>query len=579
MKNFSDSSPRILLPTLIAVGGSLIAAPASAMGLSEIKVHSTLGQPLRASIAYALGPNEAINSSCVTVQSGLSSSGLPAVNRASIVVIDGIIAIRGHAAVREPMMAININIRCPYSARLNREYTLFIDPAETMPLPVAVTATAPVNRIVVSRPVGNPATTITRRRPVNRDPIDVARYRVQPGDTLSVIAQRIENRPLGLWPTSNAIFEANPGAFIDSNPNRLRAGSWLNLSNIYLPEPQPVTEVAAAIPEPEIPTAYAPPDFQPLREPEAIVIPDTVLEGPIVPVATVRPTATIRPAAAPEQSPTNWLIWLVSGGIAIIAGLLFFGRFRDRFSSTPIGAVAAIPRHQPRNDVQPSEVIGDVALDDDAPTAENLILDVDLQIGVGLQDSGSANVIHDFGFAETTSLDFSLPEETLEEIPSGTLSSETDIIPPLNLDEESILLSEELPEEDDDYDMSVMIDATKMPRPEDVTERDLEAVQVEVDDGTLISSDYTISQEVNYEIIEQDYEDEMTATQALNKEIAKAASELADRMDEDNDTTDLPLASVTELDITAQLPEQDDEAIGDLDDTGINPAINVAADS
>jgi len=129
----SETGSGILLPALIAVGGSLIAAPASAMELADIKVHSTLGQPLRASIAYALGPNEAINNTCVTLQSGAPSSGLPAVSDASIIVADGVIAVLGSSAIREPMMTININIRCPYTARLNREYTLFIDPAGTTP--------------------------------------------------------------------------------------------------------------------------------------------------------------------------------------------------------------------------------------------------------------------------------------------------------------------------------------------------------------------------------------------------------------------------------------------------------------
>ncbi len=49
---------------------------------------------------------------------------------------------------------------------------------------------------------------------------------------------------------------------------------------------------------------------------------------------------------------------------------------------------------------------------------------------------------------------------------------------------DSILESEVLPE-DDDYDMSVIVDATKMPQHEEVTERDLKAVEVESDDETL----------------------------------------------------------------------------------------------
>ena len=86
----------------------------------------------------------------------------------------------------------------------------------------------------------------------------------------------------------------------------------------------------------------------------------------------------------------------------------------------------------------------------------------------------------------------------------------------------------------------------------------------------------TLSQEVDFEILERDYEDELTATQALNAEIAKAAEELANDVDgfEDDDATaETPLATVTELDITAQLPAENDDEISDLDDTGINEEI------
>jgi len=130
--------------------------------------------------------------------------------------------------------------------------------------------------------------------------------------------------------------------------------------------------------------------------------------------------------------------------------------------------------------------------------------------------------------------------------------------------------------DDDDYDMSVIVDATKMPQPEDVTERDLKAVEVATGDETVESENYTISKEVDFDVVEQDYEDELTATQALNEEIARAATELATRMEDssDDETSALPLATVTELDITAQMPAQNDD-ISDLDDTGINEAVTV----
>ena len=46
---------------LVVVGGTIAAAPASALELGEIRIHSSLGQPLRASISYTLGPNEALS--------------------------------------------------------------------------------------------------------------------------------------------------------------------------------------------------------------------------------------------------------------------------------------------------------------------------------------------------------------------------------------------------------------------------------------------------------------------------------------------------------------------------------------
>jgi hypothetical protein len=165
---------------------------------------------------------------------------------------------------------------------------------------------------------------------------------------------------------------------------------------------------------------------------------------------------------------------------------------------------------------------------------------------------------------------------------SGGPTSETDIIPPFKIDESSILESEILPTEEDEYDMSVIVDATKMPHPDDVTERDLEAIQIDSDDGTLITGDYTVSQEVDYKILEQDYEDEMTATQALNLEIQKAAEDLAVRMDDQDsadETTEMPLATVHELDVTAQMQARNNQDIDDDDDTGINPTVNMDTDS
>ncbi len=612
----TDMGQKILLPALVAVGGSLAIAPASALELSDIKVHSTLGQPLRASIAYALAPNEALSDTCVTLQPGLSSGGLPSVSRASLIVADGVIAITGSSLVREPLMSLRVNVRCPYTPNLSREYMLMVDPAgradTATTTPVA--ATPITSRPVVSAPVAAPARSVTRQRPVNTAPIsDTTRYQVQPGDSLSEIAQRIENRSIGLWPTVNAIFDANPDAFLDGDPNKLKAGSWLDLPDFaatdvptvdavtptavatVIEDVEPVTESATY--EPMADTVSEAPASE-LRPGDVIldsdnpfvtpvgstnvgttIIPETLLDAPEATSTTPNvPVAVIQTSTAAEPTTTNWLLWFVGGGIALIAGLFLFGRFGDRFGSTPISAAAAPSRRrQSDGDTERVETIADpdFAFPDEAPLPEQFELDADLIVGTGLQEGTDVDIAQDFAFAATTTVDFDLPEE----MSSGDTTVETNIIPPVRIDTESILESEVLPD-DDDYDMSVIMDATKMPHPDDVTERDLEAIQMDTDDSDLITNEYTVSQEVDYKILEQDYEDEMTATQALNLEISKAAAELSARLDEDpvDTTAEMPMATVTELDVTAQLPARNDE-IGDADDTGINPTVNMDADN
>lgn len=611
-----------LKSALFVVGGGIAAAPAAALEIGDIRVHSTIGQPLRASIAYALGPNEALADTCVSLQPMRGGSGLPSVDRGSLIVADGVIAIAGSAVVREPLMSLRLNIRCPYTPHLTRDYMMFIDPAGTTPEPIA----APTPERVASQPqLEAPPVRATQPAPRQQRPVEpiteATRYRVQPGDTLSGIAQRIENRPVGLWAAVNTIFAANPDAFIDDDPNKLKAGSWLSIPSFgadaaatiaaapsageAVNEPvttgsayEPaVTEAANPVAEP----AASPVDASPLADlrpgdvildgdnpfiapvdtivDESVVIPDTTL---VVPESTASnpnvPVQIIQPAPRTEPTTTNWLLWLGGGGIAIIVAMLLFGRvFRSRFGSAPI-APAVPQRRRTDGNTENLEVIGDVQLDfpDDSPTAENVALDADLIAGTGLQQGTDVDVAQDFGFAATTDLDLELPEE----ISSGGQTGETDILSPLNIDESSILDSEILPE-DDDYDMSVIVDATKMPLPEDVTERDLEAVRVDVGDDTLITGDYTLSQEVDYKVLEQDYEDEMTATQALNAEIKKAAEDLAASLDEadldENVTAEMPLATVHELDVTSQMKSREDIELDDDDDTGINPTVNMEA--
>lgn len=611
-----NNSANRSLPALVAVGGSLAAFPAAALELGDATVHSRLGQPLRASIAYALAPNEQVSDYCVATRPGASLSGLPGVGKTTIRVMNGVIMLAGQTIIREPMVSAHVVVNCPYSANLSREYMLFVDPASTVYEEPVVTQQAVVDAepVVVALAAVVPS---VRNAPVEKDIGASSQYRVGPGDSLSEITARIKDRPVGLWAAVDAIFKANPGAFINNDPNQLKAGSLLSIPSFggntaviegpTVVSDTPVTaatestvetyELAATVLDapaetildraPAVDNAHAGsiilddnPFVEPATSSENIVIPDTQLEGPTTSssnpngsTAIIRTTTTDQGFAAP-----SWLLWLGGSGIALIIGLLMFGRrFRGSVDTTPLAPIEQTANRRritdTESDTEQVEAIGvDYDLSDESPTEENLVLDADVIIGTGLSSGKDSSVSEDFGFAATTELDVELPFE-----PIAAASEETDILPPLRTDEHTILMSEVLPEEDDDYDMSVIVDATKMPRPEDVTERDLKAIEVKPEDETLISNNYTINKEVDYHVLEQDYEDEFTATQALNKEITRAAAELAKRMEDDepdrDETMALPLASVTELDITAQMPAQNDDN-SDLDDT-VSEAITV----
>ena len=592
------------ISTLVAVGGSLVALPAAALELGEAQIKSSLGQPLRASIAYALAPNETLENTCVAVQSGQFAGSAPDLSASKISVANGVISITGTTAVREPIVSMRLNVRCPYAAQLSREYTMFVDPAG-----IAFTANnvQPASaRPGTATPAPIVAATPAARRAPSTEPVSTGtRYQVQRFESLGDIAQRIVDRPVGLWAAADAIFAANPDAFLNNDPNKLKTGSWLTIPNFGAAAPLSVasadrsalqdtsagkqqssiytgtTPQQVAVPIAEL-RVYSTPAPAPLAAsvtaPAVIDIADTQLAAPVT-TSTSPNVASARIQSKPvAEKSTNWLLWLAGAGVTLIGILLLFGRMvRSRFGASPIGALAPKERRKTNAGGRMLDEVSEieVTIDELEETQENLALDADLIIGSGLQEGSEIDIAQDFGFAAGTELDLELPEE----MSSGHDSDAgTDIIPPLNIDPQSILDSEVLPEEfddqgvvDDDYDMSVIVDATKMPQPEDETLHDLEAIPVEGGDETLVSGDYTVSSEVDYTVVEQDYEDEYSATQALNEEIARAAEDIANSLGDLNDTS---MASVASLDITAQMPANNDDFIDAADDTAVNATLS-----
>ncbi|MFQ5982609.1 MAG: FimV family protein [Woeseiaceae bacterium] len=631
----AKSRNKQLLPALIAVGGacSMMTVPASALELGELKIDSALGQPLRASIAYALNPHEELYDFCIYLRPGLAASGLPALTQANIAVADGVILLTGSQAVREPLLTMQVTIDCPYTVHLSREYMLMLNPPGSVPAAVAAveSSEAPTQAKESATQATKPRPRVEPSTTVDSSPIpESSRYLVQRGDTLSEIASRIQNRSIALWPAVDRIFTANPDAFIDSDVNRLRAGTWLEIPDLSVaaPEsvvaqaapPEPIDQAgesqayagyeptaAAEMPDTEQPTpdevseALAPPvseadtsapDFadlqpgdvvvgdespfvSPIGSPaeadtsESIFIPDTEIVEP----GEVQPVAVVEPSQGDKTGGSwSWLMWLGGTGLALILGLLLFGqKIRQRFGSVGIAApLEPMPeRRKTDKPAQGSAVVADVDFEvpDTAPQSSSITLDADFDDGTGLDVGSDIDVAQDFGFSASNAFDEELDMELPETAAAQDEKPETDIIPPPEREDPASILDSEVPpsEEDGEYDFSMIVDATKQNLdPSDATTKDLQAVPVEIG-ANADAEDYTLSQEVDYKILEQDYEDEYTATQALNEEIEKAAAELANRMDSDMSremTTGLPRNTLAE----------NDES-GALDDTGLNEEV------
>jgi len=650
-----------LLPALIAGSAcGLMSGPASALQLGDLDVQSALGQPLRASIAYALSPNEQLVNDCILLKQGTSADGLTLMSRASISITSGTIVLTGTTPLREPMLAMQVTVNCPYTANLTRAYTIMLDPASTTaesPTVVSQRSAAITATPATVRP--NRQRQRTVRTNVETTPIALSTVHiVAAGETLSDIATRIENRPVGLWPAVEALFAANPDAFINGDVNLLKAGSRLTIpsfDNVTAPVLSSVAEAAptaTTAAEPESVSAYAglvnsepatlnvgsttantellglPPENDSIpsaavdttamiavQPGDISVAGDTSFVSPIespadsppLPVTSdvdlpnlTKPAADAAPVVATVASPArvaapaktntdwSWMMWLAGSGIALILGLLLFGRkLRARFNPDPVGAPeeALIKDDE---DTARNETLRefDIPIGDLPPGEQEYMLDADLGAGTGFDAGGDVDDAQDFGFSSTQIAVADLDMELPEEIAAERETHPTDIIPPQRVEQASILDEEILPE-DDEYDLSMIVDATRQNLGDDVsTEKDLQAIPFDGVADEELDVECTLNDEFGLTTLEKDYEDELTATQAANKEIEKAAAELALRMAEvpDDETSVLPAAHSGEFsetdatvevtsEVTVQMagaPDAENDDFSHSDDTGFH---------
>jgi pilus assembly protein FimV len=302
----------------------LAPAAATAVSLGEIAIESSLGQPFSGRVPVDLSPGEVLGAACVSIARGdgdLAGLPQPAV-RAPEANVPGRyeLVVTTAAPLYEPMYELQLQVRCPGTALLVRQYVLMLDlPSATAdgslaaaaPLPAVALAPVAQSPSAADPAVVAPSAPDRPRRaavapagtPLERG----TRYTVVTGDTLSGIVMRLSDRNGSLWQVADEIMAANPAAFIDGNPDLIRLGSVIDIPAAAGTGPAPVaettpaTEATAATAQPTTgATTNVPPPAAPAAPTAAVA--DAV---PPAPVELAPPAQSAGDAASvtPEQEP------------------------------------------------------------------------------------------------------------------------------------------------------------------------------------------------------------------------------------------------------------------------------------
>lgn len=291
-------------------------APAGAVGLGEIQLKSTLGQPLEAVVPLTLNAGESLPKNCVQPGPANNALGAPRDLRVKSPAHNGpgVYNIRVSTAnpLHEPMYELSLMIKCPGVSLLVRQYVLMLDlpgmpVAASNPAPVATPAPVAAGSMRTTRTrSAAPTTSRTRTEPARTLPPRAdgipagSLYRISRGDTLSTIARRVEGRlPNTIWQVADQLFADNPKAFIRNDPNMIKLGSLLRV-----PEAAALAAMAPGTSRSRAPATVA-------RQPVASAVPDRATLPTRAPVAVSRnqvSTARRAPvtAAEPVSNSNRW---------------------------------------------------------------------------------------------------------------------------------------------------------------------------------------------------------------------------------------------------------------------------------
>ncbi|MGH8802233.1 MAG: type IV pilus assembly protein FimV, partial [Casimicrobiaceae bacterium] len=224
-----------LIAAALAFNGSALA-----LGLGKLTVESALGQPLSARIDLTAVGKDDLDSlrakvadpslykqNNLTYQAALSRARITLENAGGTPYLK----VSSPVAVLEPFLDLLVEIDWS-SGRVIREYTFLLDPpgmriatgpAMAVTAPVAAAPAHPQARVPA------PSSLAPAAGAGSSESGGASHYTVHRGDTLRDIANQFKPEQATLEQMLDALFRANPEAFLGGNMNRLRAGAVLAL--------------------------------------------------------------------------------------------------------------------------------------------------------------------------------------------------------------------------------------------------------------------------------------------------------------------------------------------------------------
>ena len=243
-----------------------LALPAVAVGLGDLQVHSSLGEPLDATVALVMAPGTTLRPECFSVGRA-RADGLPGVPRAAFSVEpDGAswrVRIRTRVAIHEPALQLRLKASCEGKDAASRDYEILLDP----------------------RPQAGP----------------VPPLRALPGDTLASLASAI-------YPKRRAVRDAYVRALRAANPALSKLSDDAPIppgTEIGLPDLRRFSMSLAASPPAARAPAVAPPDTPPKAAAPAPATAPPRKDSPRPAVAQRTATPKPPPAARKADAPVT----------------------------------------------------------------------------------------------------------------------------------------------------------------------------------------------------------------------------------------------------------------------------------